>query len=106
MGDFADAAADIADAFDTDLAEAVRAIDYRPVEGDATATRGVPGTPDAREIDGEAVQVTSTRWLVLRHELAVEPDVDDVLIVAGRTHRVARVSADPAGIAWLIFTNA
>ena len=109
--------ADLAEAFDTDLADAVRAVsgarvvagEYDPITGSDTggstlnySGRGVFSSYLAREIDGSLIQTTDEKLLVLQNELFVlldgaqtaeiaAPAIGD--IISGK--RVLNVSEDP-----------
>lgn len=109
--------ADIAEAFDTDLADAVTAFTgtrqgdegYDPVTGEMTnsattyAGRGVFGSYESKEIDGSLVLASDEKLLILQNEvfitegdeataIAAVPAVGDT--IAGK--RVMRVARDPA----------
>lgn len=115
--------ADIAEAYDTDLADAVTAFtgtrevvgEYDPITGEQpteTTTyqgRGVMGGYSAEEIDGQHILATDVKLSgVLQNELLLieggqpttpaEPKVGDA--VAG--YRVERVGQDPAKSTWTL----
>ncbi|BAR92398.1 hypothetical protein [Pseudomonas phage PS-1] len=115
--------ADIAEAFDTDLADAVTAFTgtqqgdegYDPVTGEMTtsattyAGRGVFGSYSNDEIDGSSILATDERLTVLQAEVLVTeagittdaraaPKVGDM--ISGR--RVIQLGKDPAGATWII----
>jgi hypothetical protein len=115
--------ADIAEAFDEDLADAVTAFtgtqqgedDYDPVTGAMTpsvtayAGRGVFGSYSNDEIDGSSILATDERLTALQAEVMVTeagnptetratPKVGDM--IAGK--RVIQLGKDPAGATWII----
>lgn len=115
--------ADIAEAFDTDLADAVTAFtatqqgegDYDPVTGETTpsvttyAGRGVFGSYSNDEIDGSSILATDERLTALQAEVLVTeagiatetkaaPKVGDM--IGGK--RAIRIGKDPAGATWII----
>ncbi|MQT83985.1 hypothetical protein GHN92_05305 [Pseudomonas sp. FSL R10-2964] len=110
--------ADLAEAFDTDLADAVRAVsgarvvagEYDPITGSDTggstlnySGRGVFSSYLAREIDGSLIQTTDEKLLVLQNELFVLLDGAQTAEIAAPAigdinsgKRVLNVSEDPA----------
>ncbi|MDG9885412.1 hypothetical protein N7650_21470 [Pseudomonas sp. GD04058] len=116
--------ADLALAFDTDLADAVAAVDgsrsvpgaYDPEKGGSTPAttlyytgRGVFGRYQDREIDGTRILASDVRLKVLQNELhlkdgeavteePVAPAIDDR--ISG--YRIMNVAQDPAKAAWTI----
>ena len=118
MGLRDDLQADIAEAFDDDLADAVTAFtgsrtvagEYDPVTGSSTATvaysgRGVFGSFRQEEIDGAVIIATDTKLTALQNEVTLDsdgspatPQVDDSL--AGKT--VKAVMKDPAQSVWVL----
>lgn len=120
MGLRDDIQADLASAYNTDLADAVTAFTgsrvvtsgtYDPVIGGYPSTtltysgRGVMGGYKTLEIDNQNVYATDVKLSgVLQNELidsegaAVQPQVDD--LIAGM--KVVSVGQDPAGAQWQI----
>src|SRR5690554_199988 len=119
-----DIQADIAEAFDTDLADAVRSFtgsrevvgEYDPVTGTTGGTtvtysgRGVFGSFRQDEIDGQHIIATDTKLTALQNELLLldeqnvvtetqaEPRVNDD--IDGQT--VVAVQQDPADATWTL----
>ena len=118
MGLYDDLTADIKDAFDTDLADAVNTLEllylvsnaYDPGLGtnDRTEqtypTRGVvePVAGGTRELDAEVQRATDYQFLILHAELDAEPRVDDKIRYDGNDYQINNVEQDPAGVTWLI----
>lgn len=102
--------ADIAEAFDGDLADAVQpftgtrevAGDYDPVTDTTSTTtvtytgRCVFGGYKAIEIDGQHIRQTDKRLTVLQNEITEPPQVDDMI----DGFLVVDVSQDPASVTW------
>lgn len=123
MGLRDDIQADIAEAFDTDLADAVRpftglrevAGEYDPVTG-ATPNnnvnyqgRGVFGGYSLTEIDGQHILATDRRLTALQNEVVLTvsgepttapeaPKIDDKI----NGLDVVQVGKDPASVSWII----
>ncbi len=113
-----DLQADIAEAFDGDLADAVQSFagsravagEYDPVTGSSTTTvsysgRGVFGSFRQEEIDGAIILATDEKLTALQNEVTLDsdgspatPQVDDTL--AGKT--VKAVMKDPASATWTL----
>ncbi len=112
MGIREDVQRDIAEAFDTDLADAVRAFTltrvtgtgYDPLTGDETQTtdtfdsRGVFGGFKTEQVDNQHILATDEELTVLQNELDTTPEIGDD--ITGK--RVMNVWADPAGATWTI----
>ena len=112
MGLRDDLTADLAEAFDTDLADAVTEFEavrpgvgeYDPVSGttpsgDVPYTgRGVIGGYRSDEIDGTLIMATDKKLVALQAEVTMEPQVGDT--IAGM--RVHRVGQDPARATWRV----
>lgn len=108
----ADIQTDMAAAFDTDLADAVRAFtltrvtgsDYDPITGDETQTtdtfdsRGVFGGFKTEQVDDQHILATDEKLTVLQNELGTTPEIGDD--IAGK--RVMNVWQDPAKATWTI----
>lgn len=104
--------ADLAEAFDTDLGDAVQSFTashpgtpaYDPATGGVTATpiaysgRGVFAGYSLKDIDGTLVLATDKRLTALQAEVTRAPSVGDT--IAGMT--AVRVEADPAGATWRV----
>lgn len=114
---------DMAEAFDTDLADAVNPVvgvrkvqgDYDPDSGSTPevitnyAGRGVFGKYLAKEIDGSLIQTTDEKLTILQNELFITlageptetlatPVIGDV--IGGK--RAMNVSQDPAKATWTV----
>lgn len=115
--------ADIAEAFDADLADAVQAFNgvrtikgaYDPVTGTSTDTeekykgRGVFGSYKITEVDGQHVLNTDTKLTALQNEL-IDLDDDGTELGQGtpkmgddiNEYRVIDIAKDPAAATWAI----
>lgn len=115
---------DLAEAFDTDLADAVNPVvgvrkvqgEYDPDSGTTTpeaitnyAGRGVFGKYLAKEIDGSLIQTADEKLTILQNELFITllgeptetlavPEIGDV--IGGK--RAMNVSQDPAKATWTV----
>lgn len=124
MGMRDDIQADIAEAFDDDLADAVKSFtgtreeagEYDPATGEAPTEvteyqgRGVFGAFRQEEIDGQHIRQTDEKLTALQNEVLLldeqgeatttpaTPQVDDV--VDGK--KVAVVNQDPAAATWTL----
>ena len=115
--------ADLAEAFDTDLADAVTALvgtrqidgQYDPVTGEhSTSTisyggRGVLGSYRNEEIDGSLILATDTKLTVLQAELFITENGERTTVIATPAvgdmingMRAQRVGKDPAGATWVV----
>lgn len=111
MGLRSDIQADLAAAFDGDLADAVTSFSashpgvsaYDPSTGGVTASpvaysgRGVLDSYRADQIDGTLILATDKRLTALQNEVTRAPAVGDT--IAGMS--VVRVEQDPAGATWV-----
>lgn len=115
--------AELAQAFNTDLADAVSAVEgsrfvqgvYDPELGGSTSIntryvgRGVFGQYKAREIDGTRILSTDIRLKILQNELFMK-ESDEVTQTPAvpaigdriNDHRVMNVGQDPAKATWTI----
>ncbi|KAA6196361.1 hypothetical protein [Pseudomonas lactis] len=114
---------DLAEAFDTDLADAVNPVvgvrkvqgDYDPDSGSTPevitnyAGRGVFGKYLAKEIDGSLIQTTDEKLTILQNELFImladEPTENPAIPVIGDViggKRAMNVSQDPAKATWTV----
>lgn len=123
MGIRSELQTELARAFDTDLADAVREVEgsrsmqgvYDPELGGSTTTtiryfgRGVFGQYKSREVDGTRILASDVRLKVLQNELLMEvaeganatpaiPAISDQ--ISG--YRVINVGQDPAQATWTI----
>lgn len=112
MGLRDDLSRDIAEAFDTDLSDAVRAFTashagdaaYDPVTGSVTPSdvpytgRGVFSGYRLDQIDGTLIQATDLQLLALQTEVTRAPVVGDAL----DGMQVVRVEQDPSGATWAV----
>lgn len=110
MGLRDDLQADLAEAFDGDLADTVTSFTashpgtpaYDPATGGVTATpvaysgRGVFAGYRLDQIDGTLIMATDKRLTALQNEVTRAPAVGDT--IAGMA--VVRVEADPSGATW------
>jgi hypothetical protein len=115
MGLRSDIQTDIAAAFDTDLADAVRvftlqhvvAESYSAETGQPTYTtvkvssRGVFEEITNDEIDSSA-RPTSTTLTVLQNELDAVPLIDDTIIEGNFIYDITAVAPDPAAATWAL----
>lgn len=104
--------ADMAEAFDTDLADAVESFagerleagGFDPVTGmgnPSTTTytgRGVFGAYRLDQIDGTLILATDKELMALQAEVTDTPQVNDTI----NGLRAVRVEQDPAGATWTI----
>ena len=119
MGIYDTITADIAEAFDSDLADAVQAqilvhatTAYDPDTGAVssieaqTLTRGVaePVTDDM--VDGEVIQQADTSFLILDAELSATPKVGDDIILDSIRYSLNTVLQDPARVTWQLIGRA
>jgi hypothetical protein len=112
MGLRDDITADLAEAFDGDLADAVTEFtaehtgpaEYDPANGTTTPTvtaysgRGVFGSYRLDQIDGTLILATDRELTALQAEVTRPPAVGDT--IAGM--KVVHVDKDPAGVTWTI----
>lgn len=112
MGLRDDLQADLAEAFDGDLADAVTSFTashpgtpaYDPGTGGVTATpiaysgRGVFAGYRLDQVDGTLILATDKRLTTLQNEVTRAPEVGDT--IAGMT--VVRIEADPASATWRV----
>ena len=112
---------DIAAAFNTDLADAVKTlvlIDrkggvYNPSTGDfngsetRTLTRGTVSPFTSLEVlySGGAIDINDSKILILANEVSITPTTDHVVEVNGEEYRVLKVKIDPADVAWVLHTR-
>lgn len=119
MGLHSDVTEAIQDAFNFDLADAVNVVSlvyssasYNPLTGLVTpsgttvATRGVVEPVSNEMVDGEAVTIADTSFLILKDELSVIPKVGDKLTVGTIDYSINIVIIDPADVAWNIIGRA
>ena len=114
---------DLAEAFNTDLADAVNPVvgvrkvqgEYDPDSGSTSETitnyagRGVFGKYLAKEIDGSLIQTTDEKLTILQNELFItlagEPTETPAIPVIGDViggKRAMNVSQDPAKATWTV----
>ncbi|MFD2641853.1 hypothetical protein [Pseudomonas japonica] len=121
MGIRSELQAELARAFDTDLAEALRRVEgsrsvqgaYDPELGGSTSTtvhylgRGVFGQYKSREVDGTRILASDVRLKVLQNELLMEEGANATPAVPAigdqiSGYRVINVGQDPAKATWTI----
>ena len=103
--------ADIAEAFNTDLADAVTSftairktkVDYDPIEGTPVIPgemsytgRGVFGGYEAALVDGIQILATDTKLTALQTEVRDTPKIDDKI----NGLSVITIGQDPTGATW------
>lgn len=109
--------ADIKDAFNTDLADAVQPFTgSRTVQGEPSiediltntvgsnsttinySGRGVFGSYSEFEVDGEAIKANDAKLTALQSEVTTRPQLDDVI----NGYQVVAVNQDPAMVTYTI----
>lgn len=112
MGMKEDIQNDLAEAFDGDLADAVKAftgsrtvnLSYDPVanvqltDAENYTGRGVFGSYNATEVDNVNILVTDTKLVCLQSEVTDSPLMNDVI----NGLRVISVGSDPADATWVL----
>lgn len=117
MGLRDDITADIKDAFNTDLADAVKPFTgSRTVQGEPSiediltntvgsnsttinySGRGVFGSYSEFEVDGEAIKANDVKLTALQSEVTTRPQLDDNI----NGYQVVAVNQDPASITYTI----
>lgn len=107
--------ADIKDAFDTDLADAVKPFTgSRTVQGEPSiediltntvgsnsttinySGRGVFGGYSEFEVDNESIMANDVKLTALQSEVTTRPQLDDVI----NGYQVVAVNQDPASVTW------
>lgn len=103
---------DIANAFDTDLADAVTSFtairriktddDWLENGNNHSETtyqgRGVFGNFNQSEIDGQSILITDIKLICLQKEVTDTPAIDDVI----NGYQVVAMKKDPANVAWVV----
>ena len=119
MGLYNDLNIAIKEAFDTDLADAVNAVDVvlvqqtydpsvgAPVDGGQTyQTRAVIEPVDSGMVDGEVIQIADTSFLILQSELATIPRLGDTVQTGdGKQYSINSVISDPAQVTWTLIAR-
>lgn len=104
--------ADLKQAFDTDLADAVKAftgsrtvdLSYDPVtdtqmtDAESYTGRGVFGQFSKSEIDNLNILITDVQLLCLQSEVTDTPMIDDLI----NGMRIIKVGKDPADATWIL----
>ena len=117
MGLHDEVTADIKDAFNTDLADAVQPFTgSRTVQGEPSiediltntvgsnstiinySGRGVFGSYAELEVDNESIQMNDVKLIVLQDEVANTPKLDDVI----NGYQVVAVNQDPSSTIWTL----
>ena len=117
MGLHDEITADIKDAFNTDLADAVKPFTgSRTVQGEPSiediltntvssnstiinySGRGVFGSYAEIEIDNESIMANDVKLTALQSEVTTRPQLDDVI----NGYQVVAVQQDPASVTWTI----
>ena len=115
MGLRDDITADIKEAFNTDLADAVKPFTgSRTVQGEPSiediltntvgsnsttinySGRGVFGSYSEFEVDGEAIKANDVKLTALQSEITTRPQLDDLI----NGYQVVAVQQDPASVTW------
>lgn len=112
---------DIAEAFNTDLADAVKVLTiidrksetYNPYTGDMsssetrTDTRGTVSSYTVLDTmySGGAIDINDSKILILTNEISVIPLTDNFVEVAGEEYRILGVKKDPADAAYILHTR-
>jgi len=107
--------ADVKNAFDGDLSDAVKevaliraTVNYDPNTGINTAvndvhdTRAVVEPVNDTQIDGEVVRIGDVSFLILKSEIDIVPILDDIVDVAGDKHLVTSIVSDPADVLYTL----
>lgn len=110
--------ADIAEAFNEDLADAVTtftctkliyseefdfATQTYPIIGEKTYSgRGVFGSYERDLVKPANYQVEDVKAIVLQNEVNAVPQIDDVWLTSGGTFKVLSVGKDPASVSWRV----
>ncbi|NTY98508.1 glutamate 5-kinase [Acinetobacter radioresistens] len=108
--------ADIAEAFNTDLADAITPFtcaritkgNWDPVEETYDETRFeysgrcVAGSYNQQEIITLGVLATDKKAMLLQNEVTAEPLLDDEWQLTDGKYRVMHKKQDPAGVSWTI----
>ena len=125
MGLHDEITAEIAEAFDTDLADAVQQFtgmrkgfggeqgEYDPITDTYTSTtgatgdlaysgRGVLGKFDDYEILSSQIDIFDVKLTALQAETTAKPLEDDVITVNGKARRVINMTNDPANVTWVL----
>jgi len=113
MGLHADITQDIANAFDGELADAVKiaslvylSSSYDVGTGEVSeidtkvSTRGVIQPIDESMIDDEAVLRGDVAILILQDELTTKPKIDDFIASGLNRYHIYNITADPADVQW------
>lgn len=117
MGLHDEITADIKEAFNTDLADAVQPFTgSRTVQGEPSiediltntvgsnsttinySGRGVFGSYSEFEVDGEAIKANDVKLTALQSEVTTRPQLDDVV----NGYQVVAVQQDPASVTWTL----
>jgi hypothetical protein len=106
---------DIASAFDTDLADAVKSCSYDTVTSSYNATtgenqetrvtyltRGVWDKVAKARLQDANIKPTDAEVTILQNELSVKPDTNGYLVLSGESYLVLTVEADPADATWVL----
>ena len=114
MGLYSSISEALKEAFDTDLADAVKVVElvlvtqtYDPANDipnetiTKIATRGVVEPVDNSMVDGEVIRIADTTFTILQSELAAIPTVADAIEVGGLSYSLNTVLADPADVTWV-----
>lgn len=106
MGEFSDAALEIAEAFNSDLAEQTISFTYTEIaDGTTHSYRGIQDHIKHYEIDNESVYAHTLKLFCLNHELPITPAVDDTITVSGRVCHIVRVDPADNVVGWYLYAN-
>ena len=117
MGIYLDITADIKEAFDTDLADAVQPFTgSRTVQGEPSiediltntvgsnsntinySGRGVFSSYSEIEVDNDSIKMNDVKLIVLQSEVTTRPQLDDMI----NGYQVVAVNQDPASVTFTI----
>ena len=113
MGLQSDIQTDVAQALDSDLADATYDFiyqtsqsEYDPVVGKPIEmkenyhTRGVFSPIENSQVDGEQIKIGDAQFLILENELEVKPEIDNLILFGSDTYYINIVLIDPAQAMW------
>lgn len=118
MGLRAEIQADIAAAFDDDLADTVSDLvlqtqgdTYNHITGAVirnatqTTTRGVVSPVSESMIDGEHIKVSDVQIIILKNELDAEVKVEDIILEGTNKFNINNIISDPANAIWVLIAR-
>ena len=121
MGLRAEIQSDIAEAFDTDLSDAVKPITlidrkngvYDPATGDLTGaetttdTRGVVSPFTSLEVlySGGSIDIKDSKIIILANEISIEPSTEHIVKIANEEYSILKVKKYPADATYTLHTR-